>query len=296
MQSFKRNFKWYALGFLALMTYFIWSLVLADTNNQLKVAFLDVGKGDAIYIEAPNGRQMIIDGGLPGALLPALSKVMPFSDRSIDVIVVTNPDQDHFAGFLVLLDTYESGAVIESGTFNKSKIYARLEAMINEKEIPKIIARRGLKVDLGAGVYLDILFPDRDVSGWDPNDGSIISKLVYGETSIMLTGDSTKKTESYLPGGPATKCIGCPDHQVLKSDILKIGHHGSRTSTSESFVSLVDPDYAVISSGADNTYGHPHQETLDTLNKFGIKTLRTDQLGMIIFESDGQKIELENNI
>src|SRR3990172_572796 len=143
MQGFKRNFKWYNLGFLAITALLIWSAVLAQENTRLKVAYLDIGQGDAIYIEAPNGHQMIIDGGPPGALLPALREVMPFSDRSIDVIMVTNPDQDHFAGFIDLLDTYDVGAVIESGTFNKSKIYARLETMIGEKEIPKIIARRG---------------------------------------------------------------------------------------------------------------------------------------------------------
>src|SRR3972149_7289911 len=292
MQSFKRNFKWYVLGFLALMTLLIWSAVLADVNTHLKIAFLDVGQGDAIYIEAPNGRQMIIDGGPPGALLPALSEVMSFSDRSIDVIVVTNPDQDHFAGFIDLLDSYEVGVVIESGTFNKSKIYGRLENLITEKKIPKIIARSGMKVDMGAGVHFDVLFPDRDVSSWNPNDGSIIGQLIYGNTSIILTGGATKKTESYsLSGSEASGSLGS-----LASNVLKVGHHGSRTSTGESFVSAVDPDYAVISSGADNTHGPPHHETLDTLNKFGIKILRTDRLGMILFESDGQKIELENNI
>ena len=278
MQSFKRNFKWYSLGFLVIMTSAIWSAVLADANNHLKVSFLDVGQGDAIYIEAPNGHQMIIDGGPPGSLLPALSEVMSFSDRSIDVIVVTNPDQDHFAGFIDLLDSYEVGVVIESGTFNKSKIYGRLENLITEKKIPKIIARSGMKVDLGSGAHFDVLFPDRDVSAWDPNDGSIISRLDYGETSIMLTGDSTKKTESYIL------------NEEFKSDILKVGHHGPRTSTGEEFVGKVKPEYAIISDGRDNKYGHPHQETLDTLNNFGIKILRTDLAGTIIFESDGIKL------
>jgi len=286
MQGFKRNFKWYNLGFLAITALLIWSAVLAQENTRLKVAYLDIGQGDAIYIEAPNGHQMIIDGGPPGALLPALREVMPFSDRSIDVIMVTNPDQDHFAGFIDLLDTYEVGAVIESGTFNKSKIYARLETMIGEKEIPKIIARRGMQVDLGSGVHLDILFPDRDVSAWTPNDGSIVAKLVYGNTAIMLTGDATQKTESYiLSGSEASKQAG-----NLASNILKVGHHGSRTSTSDAFVKAVDPEYAVISDGRDNKYGHPHQETLDTLNKYGAKILRTDLLGTIIFESDGNML------
>jgi competence protein ComEC len=278
MDRFKINLKWYILGTLAVMTYFIWSLVLADVDRELKIAFLDIGQGDAIYIEAPNGRDMIIDGGPPGALLPVLSSVMPFSDHSIDVIVVTNPDQDHFAGFVDLLDSYEVGAVVEPGTYNKSKIYARLEGLIEEKKIPKLIARKGMKIDLGGGVHFDVLFPDRDVSTWKVNDGSIVGRLVYGNTSVMLTGDAPQKTESYILGNE------------LKSDILKVGHHGSRTSTSESFVKEVDPQYAVISDGKDNTYGHPHQETLDTLEKIGAIILRTDLFGTIIFESDGIRL------
>lgn len=276
MDSFKRNFKWYSLGLLALATYFIWSSVLADSDNRLKIAFLDVGQGDAIYIEAPNGRQMIIDGGPPGTLLPALSGVMPFSDRSIDMIVVTNPDQDHFAGFIDLIDSYEVGAVLESGTHSKTKIYAELERLIAEKEIPKVTAERGMIIDLGAGVYFNILFPDRDVSSWSSNDGSIIGRLVYGNTSVMLTGDATKKAESYVMD------------EKLKSDILKVGHHGSRTSTGDDFVSAVAPDYAVMSLGKENKYGHPHKDTLDTLNGYGMKIFRTDQEGTIIYESDGK--------
>jgi competence protein ComEC len=130
-------------------------------------------------------------------------------------------------------------------------------------------------------VHFDILFPDRDVSNWTSNDGSIIGRLVYGKTSVMFTGDATQKTEGYILG------------QNLKSDILKVGHHGSRTSTSDAFVSAVTPDYAVISDGKDNKYGHPHQETLDTLNKHGIKILRTDLLGTIILDSNGEKFQVE---
>ena len=133
-------------------------------------------------------------------------------------------------------------------------------------------------LDLGGGVKLQILFPDRDVSTWATNDGSVMARLSYGKTSIMLTGDAPAKTEQIIlsENPPA----------ALASTILKVGHHGSRTSSSVSFVKAVSPEYAFISDGKNNKYGHPHQETLDTLASFGVKVLRTDLLGTIVFKCD----------
>jgi beta-lactamase superfamily II metal-dependent hydrolase len=137
-----------------------------------------------------------------------------------------------------------------------------------------------MKMDLGGGVVINILFPDRDVSSWATNDGSVVARLSYGKTSIMLTGDAPMKTEKIILGE-----FSPPE---LASTILKVGHHGSRTSTSPSFVKTVSPVYALISDGKNNKYGHPHQETLDTLNSLGVKILRTDLLGTIIMKSDGK--------
>src|SRR5205823_5277144 len=129
------------------------------------------------------------------------------------------------------------------------------------KHIPEILARRGQIIDLGGGAYLQVLFPDRDVSGLSSNDGSIVMRLVYGDTSVALQGDSTAKIEHYLVG---------LDGGNLKSTILKAGHHGSRTSTTEEYVRAVAPQWTVMSSGVNNSYGHPHKETLDTLAKLNI--------------------------
>ena len=136
-----------------------------------------------------------------------------------------------------------------------------------------------MNIDLGNGAILQILFPDRDPSGMDTNDSSVVARFVYGENEFLFTGDSPQKIENYLVllGG-------------LESDVLKIGHHGSKTSTGASFVSAVSPEYAVISVGKDNRYGHPNQEILDLLNNFGAEIFRTDQLGRIIFKSDGTEI------
>jgi competence protein ComEC len=247
----------------------------------LTFAVLDIGQGDGIFIESPSGTQILIDGGPQKSILGKLTSVMSPLDKNIDAIIITNPDADHIGGFLDVLKKYKVEKVFEPGTFNDSKTYQNLKNEIKRQNIPDILAKKGMRLDMGGGVFIDILFPDRNVSSWNSNDGSIVAKLTYGLTSIMLTGDSTKETENII--------LSNSTNSQLDSNILKVGHHGSHTSTSKSFVKAVSPKYAVISLGKNNKYGHPHKETLDTLQEFGVKIFRTDLLGTIIMKSDGQK-------
>ena len=180
---------------------------------------------------------------------------------------------------------YHVDVDLEPGTFNPYVEYSVLEKEISDKKIPKVLARRGQIVDLGGGAYLQILFPDRDSSGMSSNDGSIVMKLVYGDTSVMLQGDSTAKIEDYL--------LTLKDID-LHSTILKAGHHGSRTSTTEEYVKAVSPKWTVISSGVNSQYGHPHKETLDTLAKLNVPAYDTCNNGDLIFKSDGKNFVLEN--
>lgn len=278
----KQDPKKYWLIFLVLVLYvcvfILLSLELFKKEKVLTFAMLDVGQGDALFIESPTGKQILVDAGPPGVVLKELSKMMPLFDRTIDMIIITNPDADHIAGFLEVLKVYKVGAVLEPGTTNDSKTYENLERMIKEKNIPNALAKAGMRIDIGDGAYLEILFPDRDVSSWDRNDGSIIMKLVYGENSMMLTGDATVATEQII--------LDKYPSEFLDVDILKVGHHGSYTSTRDSFVKALSPTYALVSVGKGNTYGHPHIETMDTLNKLAAEILRTDLLGTIIFECD----------
>ncbi len=239
---------------------------------------LDVGQGDALFIESPTGTQVLFDGGPPRKILGQLSRVMSPFDRSIDALVITDPDQDHVAGFSDVLRVYQIGTVFESGTVSDSKTYQNLKNEIVRKNIPVILVRKGMKLDLGGGVTISILFPDRDVSGWASNDGSVIARLSYGDTSVMLTGDATTETESIV--------LGANSAAKLRSTVLKVGHHGSRTSTSREFFKTVSPLYALISAGPDNRYGHPHQDVLQTLTAAGAKIFRTDLSGTIVFECD----------
>ncbi len=279
-----QNYKKYSLlifvFFLLIVNIFLFRLDLQSSNRDLTFAMLDIGQGDGLFIESPTGTQIMFDGGPVRKILGPLSRVMSPFDRHIDAVVITNPDADHIGGFLDVLKNYKVDRVFEPGTFNDSKIYQNLEEEIKRQNIPDILVKKGMRLDIGGGAVIDILFPDRDVSTWSSNDGSVVAKLSYGKTAVMLTGDATTLTEKII--------LGEFSKTALASTILKVGHHGSRTSTSASFVQAVAPTYALISDGRDNKYGHPHQDILDTLTSFSAKIFRTDLLGTIIMKSDGK--------
>ncbi len=196
--------KTIAFGGLSLLVFIVLTLFLLGQNYShrglLFISFLNIGQGDAIYIEAPNGRQILLDGGPDKVVLRELGKVMPLFDRSIDMIVITNPDKDHIGGFIPVLERYEVEYLIEPGTVSPSDTYKTVKDLSKGHSLQEILARRGMNIvlDKEKNIYLQILFPERDVSKLSTNDGSIIAKLVYGETSVLLQGDSPQNVESFL--------------------------------------------------------------------------------------------------
>lgn len=281
MVSIRKHATLYFVGILFASNFFIWYAVSAESRGTLTVAFLDVGQGDAIFIESPTGKQILLDGGPDGSVLSRIGALMPFYDRSIDMLIVSNPDKDHFAGFIDVLKNYQVGEIMEPGTVPGTEIYETFKEAVAEERATSVLARRGMIIDLGGGAYLQVLFPDRDVSGLSTNDGSLITKLVYGDTSFMLPGDTTKGIEKYLV---------ILDGKNLDADVLKVAHHGSKTSSSDVFLAVTTPEYAIVSSGKGNRYGHPHQEVIDRLNTLNVKILGTYEAGTIVFESDGERV------
>ena len=275
-----KNFKYYFLSVLFLGAIFVWYAVLAETRGGLTVAFLNVGQGDAIFIEAPNGNQVLIDGGPNKAVLRELSKQMPFYDRTIDTVILTHPHLDHYAGFNEIMKKYKVSLEIDSGTKNKSAGFVEFENLIKDGDIKRFYAKRGMRIDMDKDLHLDILLPIVNNENLSEHDGMLVSRLVYKNNSFLLAGDMEDNLENFL------LVLG----DSLKSDVLKIGHHGSQTSTSENFLGWVNPDLAVISAGQNNKYGHPHKEVTDRLARFEIPTLRTDEKGTVIIKSDGEKI------
>ncbi|MEK7596667.1 MAG: ComEC/Rec2 family competence protein [Patescibacteria group bacterium] len=260
----------------------IFVFTLEQNHGLLQIYFLDIGQGDATYIRTPGGHDMLIDGGPSRIILQKLAEVMPFYDRSIDVVIETHPDADHIGGLPSVLERYNVGLFLEPGIESKNAIDDEIRRIRAEKNIPRELARRGMIINFGEGAHFDVLYPDRDVYGLkDTNEASIVGQMKYGRTTVMLAGDSPKKIENRLI---------VMDGERLKSDILKAGHHGSHTSSGENYVKTVAPRYAVVSAGRKNRYGHPHADVLEIFEKLGVKIARTDREGTVEFVSDGRSI------
>ena len=278
----KKNLKYLPIILLTIFAVVLWYLNFdSHKSGYLKVVFLDVGQGDSIYIEAPNGKQMLVDGGGDSVVLSRLAQVMPFGDRSIDVVVNTNADQDHLGGLVEVLKKYKVNIAVESGVKKDTVAYKSFEEEIVKNKIDRKLAKRGMQIILDAekNIYFDILFPDRDISRFESNDASVVGKLVYGNKAFMLTGDATKYTENLIMWNESLS--------MLKSSVLKLGHHGSNTSSSELWLEKVNPEVAIVSAGKNNKYGHPSKSTLDNLNKLKIPYEITYEKGNIVFETDG---------
>lgn len=281
MQKFTRRqyLKISLLGGLFAATLFS-GYVLAHElrHGVLRVAFLDVGQGDSIYIESPTGTQFLIDGGPGRSVLARLGDVMPFYDRSIDMIMETHPDHDHSGGLPAVIAHYTVDGLMRTTGSELDTDSAKLLADAKADGVMIITAKRGQVVDLGGGATLRILFPDRFLEGTETNLKAIVSLLSYGKTRILFTSDSPQSVEQYLMA---------LEGQNIDADIMQIGHHGSKTSSALEFIALVDPEFAVLSLGKNNRYGHPNKETLDTLDTLQVPHLRTDEQGTIEFDSDG---------
>lgn len=269
---------------LILSNLLVWTQAASQTSlDELEVYFLDVGQGDAIFIESPSGKRVLIDGGPNRKVVSELGAILPFANSRLDLVIETHPDRDHIGGLPEVISRFQVSAFIEPGVESDNTIDDELEKRVGEKKIPSFIARRGMVIDFKDGAILTILFPNQDVSRWDTNDASIVARLDYKESSFLFTGDAGLRTEGILLS---------LDPEALDVDVLKAGHHGSRTSTSQRFAEAVTPEYAVISAGKDNTYGHPHQEVITTLDKTGAQVLSTAEEGTIKFETDGESFQI----
>ena len=274
--------KKFFLLYLILAVFLIWSAVFYfEAHQNLLVTFFDVGQGDSTFIEAPNGSQVLIDGGPGNEVLAKLGKELPFWDRSLDLLVLTHAHADHVGGLLEVLKRYSVGAVLESGEAYSTPEYQEWHRLIKEKNIPVLIAQRGQVVYIGKEIKLDVLSPFENynsISLKNPHDANVSTRLVFGKTSALLMGDAEKSTEYRLMEENSAE---------LKSDVLKVGHHGSKTSSSEEFLKAVSPQWAVIQVGRNNRYGHPTQEVLDRLTATRAKIFRTDLDRDISFTSNG---------
>lgn len=275
------------LSALFLIVVAVWSFVFAEENRRfLKVEFFDVGQGDAIFIETPDKKQILIDGGPDLSVLEKIGKIMPFYDRYIDIVVLTHPEADHLNGLIEIIKRYDVGAIITTGIIRDTDQYKEWVKIIGQKNIPLYIAQKGGVIDFGNDIGLNILYPFDNISGQklsDSNNYSIVSKLIYKNFDLLLTGDIEKSVENKLINSNAD----------LSSDILKIAHHGSKTSSGEEFLKAINAALAVIEVGKDNSYGHPHPEVLERLKNLQI--FQTGKDGDIEIISDGISYRAKRN-
>lgn len=251
--------------------------------GELRVWFFDVGQGDSIFIETPDHYQILVDGGPSQEILSKLGQVMPPWDRSIDAIVLTHPHKDHVSGLVSVLERYDVAAVYDGGALSHTGEMDAFEAdTVAENATTKHLVE-GDHFAYG-DVTLDVLAPTHPIDGTypkDPNEASVVMLLSYHDTTLLLMGDAPADVE----------------HDILPNvgdiDVLKVGHHGSRTSSSTEFFDVVTPEFAIISDGIDNSYGHPHPATLQRLEDRRVRVERTDLDGDILLTSTGGEPTVE---
>lgn len=277
------------LGGVAILVIVSWLFFRSPPARSLRFVALDVGQGDALFIEAPTGEQMLVDGGPSHVVLEKLGRAMPLFDRTIDVVVLTHPDADHIAGLVGVLGRYRVKKLLLTGVTKNTAVVREFWRVARERKVSAEFVRRGSVVHLSSDVAYSVLFPTDE---WlakkklDTNDTSVIGRLDYRAFSLLLPGDASEKEEAGL----------LATQQALSSTVLKVGHHGSRTSTTEALLDAVRPSIAIISVGADNSYGHPTPATLKRLQQRHIPFLRTDLGSDIILESRGDGFSVKRGL
>ncbi|OGY86841.1 MAG: hypothetical protein A2233_05315 [Candidatus Kerfeldbacteria bacterium RIFOXYA2_FULL_38_24] len=268
---------------LFLILYPAWQWI-PKTSSQLKIAVLNVGQGDSIYLRTPAGMDILIDGGPDRKVLSELGEVMPPYDHQIELVIATHGDSDHIAGLAELSEAYSVKTLITNGD-KKDTAFTQALSAWREQGVEVWPAYRGWHLELEQGITLDFLNPNPPNLHKDTNDNSVVCVLSYQGFSALFMGDAPLGIEDELLKAGLLKHV----------DILKVGHHGSRTSTGSKFLQTLTPAIALISVGFQNKFGHPHAAPLLRLKNRGVNVFRTDLQGRIICQTDGQAFSCQGD-
>jgi competence protein ComEC len=249
--------------------------------NGLRVSYIDVGQGDSELIQV-NGKNLLIDAG-PNS---SRSKFMSYLDRQdikkLDYVIATHPDEDHIGGMSDVIKKYDVDTFIAPKKISNTKTFENMVQALRNKDIKITLPKPGSKLEMGDNVSAEIMAPNSS-SYPDTNNYSVVLKITYGNTKFLFTGDAEKESEQEM----------LDRNYDISADVLKVGHHGSSSSTSQEFLNRVNPTIAIISCGKNNKYGHPTKKIVNRLKKKNIQIYRTDVDGNIILKSDGHKIVKE---
>ena len=245
-------------------------------NKQMKVHFIDVGQGDSILIQSPNGKNMLIDAGTASQGDKVVSFLKSKGVTTLDIVVATHPHADHIGGLVKVLNAFKVNQFIDSGKVTTTQTYYGLLQLIDEKNIPFKVAKTGDKINLDALLTANVVYADDQAA--NINDSSVVTRVSYGSVSFLMTGDAEKDAEAAMVARYGTK---------LSSTYLKAGHHGSNTSSTASFLNAVQPKGTILSYAEGNSYGHPHSGVVTALTEAGSKVYSTAKSGDITITTNG---------
>ncbi|MHB0997808.1 MAG: ComEC/Rec2 family competence protein [Armatimonadota bacterium] len=257
-------------------------------SDRLKVHFIDVGQGDSVLIQTPDGRNILVDAGPSESSDDVVDYLTSNGVQRIDLLVITHPHSDHIGGMPDVIDRFGVSSVLDLGYPHGSQKYKEVLSKILSRKIQYSTPSEWVDKQIGSGVSFHLVWPDSDNLKYnksDINDLSIVLRLSYGKISFLLTSDIGTDVENII----------LSKNDKIRSTVLKVAHHGSAESTSNEFLEAVKPSFAVISVGADNSYGHPSEKTLRRISAIGAELYRTDLDRSIVFITDGTSVEVESN-
>ncbi|ACO86159.1 ComEC/Rec2 family competence protein [Clostridium botulinum] len=251
----------------------------SNKSNELKVHYIDVGQGDSILVQTKD-KNILIDAGTRKSSDSLISYLKQQHIKKLDYVIATHPHEDHIGGMPKVIEEFEISNFYAPKKTANTKIFKDMILQLKKKNLKINVAKKGISLDLSNNSSLDFLAPVKD-NYENTNDSSAVVKLTHGNTKFLFTGDAEKTSEKDILNS----------NEDLSSNVLKIGHHGSHSSSSKEFLDKIDPKIAIISCGKNNDYGHPHKETMKELNKRNIEVYRTDIDGNIVLTSDGENIK-----
>lgn len=254
--------------------------VPVTAGQEMRVHFLDVGQGDSIFIESANGKTMLVDGGVKGAGQQVVSYLKELGVNKLDIVVATHPDADHIGGLIPVLQSIDIGQFYDSGKVHTSQTFEEMLTLIDTKNIPYHVPTTGENIAFDDDLIVKVLNANEHAT--DNNDASIVLKIMYGNVSFLLTGDAGIALEKDML------------QNDIQATVLKAGHHGSNTSSSEKFIQAVHPEVTVLSYGEGNKYGHPHAEVVERLQAVGSKIYATAEAGTVIVSTDGVNYDVHS--